>query len=86
MSHHPPTYSHSTDPLDADDWLKTVTKKLERALSVMTEKWSFMLLGAWKGRHRIGGMLTQSLTLRPMPLHGSSSEMLFAHTTSLMGY
>jgi hypothetical protein len=31
MSHHPPTYSHSTDPLDADDWLKTVTKKSERA-------------------------------------------------------
>jgi hypothetical protein len=28
MSHHLPTYSHSTDPLDADDWLKTVTKKL----------------------------------------------------------
>jgi hypothetical protein len=31
MSHHPPTYSHSTDPLDVDDWLKTVTKKLDRA-------------------------------------------------------
>jgi hypothetical protein len=31
MSHHPPTYSHSTDPLNAGDWLKTVTKKLERA-------------------------------------------------------
>jgi hypothetical protein len=31
MSHHPPTYSHSTDPLDTDDWLKPVTKKLERA-------------------------------------------------------
>jgi hypothetical protein len=31
MSHHPPTYSHSTDPLDAEDWLKTFTKKLERA-------------------------------------------------------
>jgi hypothetical protein len=29
MSHHPPTYSHSSDPLDADDWLKTFTKKLE---------------------------------------------------------
>jgi hypothetical protein len=29
MSHNPPTYSHSTDPLDADDWLKTITKKLE---------------------------------------------------------
>jgi hypothetical protein len=29
MSHHPPTYSHSTNPLDADDLLKTITKKLE---------------------------------------------------------
>jgi hypothetical protein len=29
MSHHPPTFSHSYDPLDADDWLKTITKKLE---------------------------------------------------------
>jgi hypothetical protein len=29
MNHHPPTYSHSSDPLDDDDWLKTVTKKLE---------------------------------------------------------
>jgi hypothetical protein len=28
-SHRPPTYSHSIDPLDADDWLKTVTKELE---------------------------------------------------------
>jgi hypothetical protein len=29
MSHNRPTYSHSTDPLDADDWLKTITKNLE---------------------------------------------------------
>ena len=29
MSHHPPTYSHSVDPLDADDWLKVVSKKME---------------------------------------------------------
>jgi hypothetical protein len=29
MSHRSPTYSHSTDPLDADDWLKTVIKKLK---------------------------------------------------------
>jgi hypothetical protein len=28
MSHHPPTYSHLVDPLDADDWLKTINKKL----------------------------------------------------------
>ena len=31
MSHHPPTYSHSSDPLDADDWLKTINKKLDIA-------------------------------------------------------
>jgi hypothetical protein len=29
MSHRPPTFSHSSDPLDADDWLKPITKKLE---------------------------------------------------------
>jgi hypothetical protein len=29
MSHRPPTYSYSIDTLDVDDWLKTVTKKLE---------------------------------------------------------
>jgi hypothetical protein len=29
MSHHPPTFSHSSDPLDVDDWLKTITKKME---------------------------------------------------------
>jgi hypothetical protein len=28
MSHHAPTYSHSVDPLDADDWLNTINKKL----------------------------------------------------------
>jgi hypothetical protein len=29
MSHRPPTYSYSTNPLDVDDWLKTVIKKLK---------------------------------------------------------
>jgi hypothetical protein len=29
MSHHPPTFSHSVDPLDADDWLKVIGKKLD---------------------------------------------------------
>jgi hypothetical protein len=29
ISHNPPTFSHSSDPLDADDSRKTVTKKLE---------------------------------------------------------
>jgi hypothetical protein len=29
MSHHPPTFSHAVDPLDADDWLKVIKKKLD---------------------------------------------------------
>ena len=28
MSHKPPTFSHSPDPLQADDWIKTVEKML----------------------------------------------------------
>jgi hypothetical protein len=28
MSHHTPTYSHSVDPLNADDWHKTINKML----------------------------------------------------------
>jgi hypothetical protein len=28
MSHHPPAFSHAVDPLDADDWLKVIGKKL----------------------------------------------------------
>ena len=28
MSHKPPTFSHSPDPLHADDWLKTIEKML----------------------------------------------------------
>jgi hypothetical protein len=29
MRHHPPAFSHAVDPLDADDWLKVIGKKLE---------------------------------------------------------
>jgi hypothetical protein len=29
MSHHPPIFSHEVDPLDADDWLKIIGKKLD---------------------------------------------------------
>jgi hypothetical protein len=28
MSHKPPSFSHSPDPLQADDWVKTVEKML----------------------------------------------------------
>jgi hypothetical protein len=29
MSHHPPAFSHAVDPLDVDDWLKVIGKKLD---------------------------------------------------------
>jgi hypothetical protein len=29
MSHHPPAFSHSVDPLDADDWLNVSGKKID---------------------------------------------------------
>jgi hypothetical protein len=29
MSHHPPAFSHEVDPLDADDWIKVIEKKLD---------------------------------------------------------
>jgi hypothetical protein len=28
MSHHPPVFTHATDPLEAEDWLKIVLKML----------------------------------------------------------
>jgi hypothetical protein len=29
MSHHSPAFSHAVDPLDANDWLKVIGKKLD---------------------------------------------------------
>jgi hypothetical protein len=29
MNHHPTAFSHSVDPLDADDWLKVKGKKMD---------------------------------------------------------
>jgi len=31
MSHKPPTFSHAPDPLQADDWIKTIEKMLDIA-------------------------------------------------------
>jgi hypothetical protein len=31
MSHHPLVFSHAADPLEAEDWLKTVLKMLTTA-------------------------------------------------------
>jgi hypothetical protein len=38
MSHKPPSFSHSSDPLQADDWIKTVEKILYIAQCTNREK------------------------------------------------
>ncbi|CAN6226859.1 unnamed protein product [Urochloa humidicola] len=38
MTHRPPTFSHTADPLEADDWLKTVEKMLNIAQCTDREK------------------------------------------------
>ena len=38
MSHKPPTFASSPDPLDADDWLKSVEKMLNIAQCTDREK------------------------------------------------
>jgi hypothetical protein len=38
MSHHPPVFSHAADPLEAEDWLKTVLKMLTTAQCSDREK------------------------------------------------
>jgi hypothetical protein len=38
MSHKPPTFSNSSDPLQDDDWLKTVEKMLNIAQHTEREK------------------------------------------------
>jgi hypothetical protein len=38
MSHKPPSFSHSSDPLQADDWIKTVEKMLNIVQCTNREK------------------------------------------------
>ena len=38
MSHKPPTFSHTPDPLQADDWIKTIEKMLEIAQCTNRER------------------------------------------------
>ena len=38
---HPPTFHHSVEPLDADDWLRSITHKLHSALVAEADKVTF---------------------------------------------
>jgi hypothetical protein len=82
MSHHPPTFSHSSDPLDADDWLKTITKKLE--IVQCTDRDSKLLADLWD-KLQIGGMRIQLLTPTGRISLGRSSVTTSVLTTSLQG-
>jgi hypothetical protein len=44
MSHKPPTFSHSPDPLQANDWIKTVEKMLNLAQCTDREKVLYALV------------------------------------------
>jgi hypothetical protein len=81
MSHNPPTYSHSVDPLDADDWLKTINKMLNITQCNDREKVLYAS-GRLEGAASIGGMLTSSHMLLPTPLPGRSFRRVFVHITS----
>jgi hypothetical protein len=52
---HPPAFSHSVDPFDADDWTKVISKN-RISHSEETGKKSYMLLEDLKEQHLTGGI------------------------------
>jgi hypothetical protein len=68
MSHRPPTCSHTTDPLNADDWLKTVTKKLEmtqctdREMVLYTASHLEGLAAAWWNAYTVAHVAPNTIT------------------------
>jgi hypothetical protein len=78
----PPTFSHSVEPMDADDWLKTIEKKLQVVQCNNCEKVLF-------ASHQldvplqIGGMLMSKPTRSQKALTGRSlgiaSGLLMCH-------
>jgi hypothetical protein len=66
MKGHPPVFTHSTNPLDADDWLRTVEKQLDIAQCNDMEKVLYAS-GQLQGQLKIGG-ISSSLDALQMPL------------------
>ena len=52
----PPSFSQAIDPLDADDWLRTMEKKLEVARTDEEDKVPFVTL-IWKAMLLYGGKM-----------------------------
>jgi hypothetical protein len=77
---HPPTFSHATDPLQADDWLRSVERQLVVA---QCDDWERVLYaaGQLRGSLSTGGRPTQLGTV--MLSRGTSSASASGTTTFL---
>jgi hypothetical protein len=84
MSHRPPVFTHAADPLDADDWLNTVSKMLTTA-QCDDRRRSYSLQDDFRGQQEHGGMLILPPMLRPTLLPGRSSLRVSGVTTFLQG-
>jgi hypothetical protein len=69
MSHKPPTFSSSSNPLHADDWMKSVEKMLNIAQCIDREKVLYAA-GHLIGPLLIGGIPTVLPMLLPTLLPG----------------
>jgi hypothetical protein len=84
MRHRPPVFTHAADPLDADDWLKTLGKMLTTAQCEDMEKVLFAA-GDYRDLQENGGMLTLPPMLHPTPSPGRSSQRASGTTIFLLG-
>jgi hypothetical protein len=84
MSHRPPVFTHAADPLDADDWLKTMSKMLTTAQCDDREK-VLLLQDDSRVQQKHGGMPTLLLMLRQTPSPGRSSLRASGTITFLQG-
>jgi hypothetical protein len=73
MSHKPPTFSSSPDPLQTDDWLKSLKKMLNVAQCTDWEK-VFYASGFLAVPLQIGGILIVQRILPRTPSLGLSSR------------
>jgi hypothetical protein len=83
MKGHPPVFTHSTDPLDADDWLRTVEKQLDIAQCNDMEKVLYAS-GQLQGQLKIGGIPSSLDALQmPLLLLGLNLQRISDHTISV---
>jgi hypothetical protein len=56
----PPTFSHSIEPMDANDWLKTIEKSCKWSNATITRRFCLLRI-SWLDPLQIGGTLTLKL-------------------------